>query len=293
MSTDIAVIGLGAMGAALAAAQLTAGYSVTVWNRSPAKAQPLVEMGAALAETATDAVMSSPVTLVCVDTYASAGAALQDGMKPGALDRRTIVQLGTASPAEARNFGERAQSAGAFALDGAIMFYPDHVGPQGADPLLIGGDPEGFAAAEPHLRQISGNIVEMGENLGAAAAIDLGLLTTSVALYAGVAHAAHLCEAEGADVGLLAKLCHHGPRAPERFEIIDKGAFALNSLYDGGSLAVWADVVDNLRKQADMAGINAELPEFLSGIYRRAVDEGHGCEDVAALIKSLRGQHEG
>ena len=44
--TDISMIGLGAMGSALARAQIEAGHSVTVWNRSPQRMASLVAFGA-------------------------------------------------------------------------------------------------------------------------------------------------------------------------------------------------------------------------------------------------------
>ena len=46
--SDISVIGLGAMGSALAHTLLQNGYSVTVWNRTAEKAEPLVSAGAAI-----------------------------------------------------------------------------------------------------------------------------------------------------------------------------------------------------------------------------------------------------
>lgn len=288
MAHDVAIIGLGAMGTALARAQIAAGHSAIVWNRSGDKADALAANGASRADTAADAVLSAGVALVCVDTNASAIAVLQDILVPGALLGRTVVQLTTTTPQEARAFAGAVREAGGYALDGAIMCYPDSVGPDNDAPVMVGGDPEAFCRAEPFLGQITGNLMDLGDNIAAAAALDLGLLTTSIALYAGVAHAARLCEAEGADVDLLARLCMHGPTASERFEIIARNAFALNSLYDGGSLDVWADVADRILDQAQAAGINAELPEFLSELYRRASGAGHGPDDVAALIKILR-----
>ena len=48
--SDVTVIGLGAMGSALARTVLQAGYSVTVWNRSSDKIKPLVDIGASKGE---------------------------------------------------------------------------------------------------------------------------------------------------------------------------------------------------------------------------------------------------
>src|SRR5690606_37357618 len=64
------VIGLGQMGSTLARLLLDSGYRVTVWNRTAAKAEPLVARGAELAPTALAAVSASRVVVVCVHDYA-------------------------------------------------------------------------------------------------------------------------------------------------------------------------------------------------------------------------------
>ncbi|MGL5502863.1 MAG: NAD(P)-binding domain-containing protein, partial [Aeromonas veronii] len=66
----LSVIGLGAMGSALATTLLKAGHPVTVWNRSAAKAAPLQALGATLASSVGAAIATSDITLVCVDNYA-------------------------------------------------------------------------------------------------------------------------------------------------------------------------------------------------------------------------------
>jgi len=70
MNNAVSVIGLGVMGAALARTLLSSGYHVTVWNRTNAKAEPLVRGGGAvLAPSVASAVSASPIVLVCVEDY--------------------------------------------------------------------------------------------------------------------------------------------------------------------------------------------------------------------------------
>jgi 3-hydroxyisobutyrate dehydrogenase-like beta-hydroxyacid dehydrogenase len=125
-------------------------------------------------------------------------------------------------------------------------------------------------------------------NIASAATLDLALLSTSVALYLGVAHSAHICESEGVGVDLLASVATHGVRPRELAEIVHSNAFKLSSLHGGASLVVWAGVVRRFQTRARDAGIDSELPDFLARIYQRGVDAGHGEEDVAALVKVLR-----
>src|SRR5438874_8549365 len=64
--SEISVIGLGAMGSALARTLLQADHHVTVWNRTAAKMDPLLALGAKGATDIVDAVATSPLILVCV-----------------------------------------------------------------------------------------------------------------------------------------------------------------------------------------------------------------------------------
>ena len=284
--TDIAVIGLGAMGAALARAQLAAGRSVTVWNRTAAKADPLIAEGAILAGDAGEAIRSAPVSLICIDDYAATEALLAP-VPDGTFAGRILVQFSTGSPREARESAARVEARGGACLHAAIMCYPDEIG-RPDSLIIVGGAETAFRIARPFLAVLGGQLTYLGANVAAAAALDMGLLAISVSLYLGAAHGARICEAEGVDVDELARVAKHGDGPRERLEIIHRDAFALNSLHSGTTLGVWANVVRCLRAQAVDAGINGELPDFLATFYDRAVAMGHGDEDVAALVKVLR-----
>ena len=112
-------------------------------------------------------------------------------------------------------------------------------------------------------------------------------LASSVGLYMGFAHGAHICESEGVSLELLAAT-ESRDRVRQLAEIVHANAFELGSLHDGASVEVWAGVVRRLQSQAGDAGINCELPDFRSTIYQRALKAGHGSEDIAALLKVLR-----
>ena len=87
MRDKVTVIGLGNMGAALASALVKSGREVTVWNRTSAKAAPLVAEGARLAPTIADAIAASDVIVICVFSYDNAEAALADVVNSGHLLR--------------------------------------------------------------------------------------------------------------------------------------------------------------------------------------------------------------
>jgi 3-hydroxyisobutyrate dehydrogenase-like beta-hydroxyacid dehydrogenase len=91
------------MGSTIARLMLEAGYRTTVWNRTSAKADALVQQGAVLAPNAADAIDASPTTIICVYDYAATNNILQTEAVAAVLSGRTLIQLTTGSPQEARD----------------------------------------------------------------------------------------------------------------------------------------------------------------------------------------------
>lgn len=285
--SDISMIGLGAMGTALAKAQVKAGHDVTVWNRSPQRMAPLVELGAKGAESVAAVVKASPVIMVCIDNYAATNALLRaDDVVPH-LSGRTVIQLGTGTPREARDCETWLQACGADYLDGIIQPYPDGIGAADSQ-ILFSGSKAVFKALRPFLKCLGGDLRFIGEKVGAAAALDLAGLSCSLGMYVGFAHGAGLCEAEGVSLDHFATLHPEGHRIRKLAEIVHADAFALGSLHPGASIRVWEECIQRLQAQARDAGMSSEFPDNISGIFKRALAAGIGEEDLAALIKVLR-----
>jgi len=286
--SDVTVIGLGAMGSALARTVLQAGYSVTVWNRSSDKIKPLVDIGASKGATFSAAIQASSCVFACVDCYATFDSLLNDENTIRYLNGKTFVQFAQGTPTEARSSEAWLSNNGASYLDGTIFCFPSMLG----DPesiILIGGDQPCYESVQKYLNPLGGDLRFLGENIGAAAAVGLGVLSVSAALYMGVAHGAQICKNEGVEVGHLASILYHGPKCKEMAEIIHANSYELGSLYDGASLNVYNDIVKCILSHAYETESNAELPTFLSHIYQRGVDAGFGEEDRAALVKVLTG----
>ncbi len=105
--SDITVVGLGLMGSALARAIQQAGHDLTVWNRSPVKMQPFIDDGVASAPDVVSAIKASPVILICIDNYAVTEAMLRSDEVLPLMAGRTVVQLSTGTPKEAREASGR------------------------------------------------------------------------------------------------------------------------------------------------------------------------------------------
>ena len=274
------------MGSALARAFLEARRSVTVWNRSPAKAQALVQLGSAAVSSVSAAVAASPVVLICIDSYQSAHTLFDTADVIGLLPGRVIVQLSTGTPNEARDAEAWFSSHGALYLDGAILGGPANIATPRAI-ILYSGSRELFERCKALLGVLGPGTRFVGANIGAAAAIDMAWLARHCGTYAGVAHGAAICEAEGADLEIYASLFAESDTARSMIDIIGKGAFA----NPPATLSVWHTALRRLQDQARNTGISSEVPDLVASIMGRAAAAGFGEEHVAAIVKVLRKEH--
>ena len=281
--SDISTLGLGLMGSALARSFVHGRHDVTVWNRSPAKMQPLVDMGAVPAASVAAAVEASPVVLVNIDDYPATRALLEAADVVEKLSGRVVVQLSTGTPQEAREFEAWFTSLGADYLDGALLCYPEDIGTPSATIVYSGPRPV-FDRCEALLASLGEDIRFVGEKVGSAAALDLAWLSSLYGAYAGAAHGVVLCESEGVDLGLYANV---GVNDEARWiiETVKQDDFGDPT----ATLSVWNAALQRVRDHAHGAGINSEVPDFVAGILDRAEADGHGAEHIAAMVKALRG----
>ena len=119
--SDISVIGLGAMGSALARTLMQNGYAVTVWNRSSDKAEALAQAGAGVAESAGVALSTSAATITCIASHEQTIELLEDCA--ASLAGKTIIELSTGGAAEARELAELLSNHDASWLIGIINAY--------------------------------------------------------------------------------------------------------------------------------------------------------------------------
>jgi 3-hydroxyisobutyrate dehydrogenase-like beta-hydroxyacid dehydrogenase len=96
----LAVLGTGLMGRPMAGRLLAAGFPVTVWNRTPAKARPLSEQGATVAPTAPVAIRDAEAVVLMLADAPAIRDTLLSGEAAGLLGGRTVIQMGTIAPAE-------------------------------------------------------------------------------------------------------------------------------------------------------------------------------------------------
>lgn len=102
--TPVTVLGLGAMGSALAAAFVKAGHPTTVWNRTPGKDAELIAAGARGADSVETAVAAGDLVVACLFDHASVHETLDP--VTGKLAGRDLVNLTSTEPAGSRELAD-------------------------------------------------------------------------------------------------------------------------------------------------------------------------------------------
>ncbi|MFY1825977.1 NAD(P)-dependent oxidoreductase [Myxococcus fulvus] len=290
--SDVTVIGLGKMGSALAGAFLRAGHRVTVWNRTMSRAEPLRQAGATLAPSAAAAVEASPLVVVCVSDHPSARAILEVPEVTSALSGRTLVQLSSGTPQEARDLQAWARGRGTDLLCGAVLAWPRQIGTEEAA-IVLSGSSQVLRRHEGVLRALGGTLTNMGEAIGAASAMFSAVLTYLATHWIGFAHGAHVCRAEGLDVTDFGETLHAlapglGQDARHMAKVLETASYAAPE----STLETAGNDIARLVQLSQEDGISDAVPRFVAGIFRQAIDAGLGAEEHAAVYKVLQGARQ-
>lgn len=272
------------MGAALAHALHGAGHDLVVWNRSPGKTGPFAEKGVPCALDVEAAIEASPVILICIDNYASTRAMLDTPAIGPLLDGKVIVQLSSSTPKEALEAADWVGRLGATYVDGAILAGPSDIGTADAT-ILLCGDKDGHERAAGYLTCLGdGSVRYLGTNVRAASALDLAWLMSRYGTFLAALHAARLCQSEDVGVDEFIALVPENPSMQAYARVIHEETFDEFT----ASLRVWGDALQHIRKQGRDAGINTEIPDFISNLFDRAKAAGLDESNVMSLIKILR-----
>lgn len=282
---DVTVIGLGSMGSALAAALLDRGHTVTVWNRSAGKAQPLIDRGARPAATPAAAIAASPVIIACVLDY----GALHSVFDPVAdgLAGKTLINLTSGSPEQAREAAAWARSRGAGYLDGAIMTTPPGVG-SAEMMFLYSGSPDVFAAHRTTLAAL-GDPLHLGSDPGLASLYDGALLGLMWSTMTGWLHGTALVGAERTEARAFTPVAIRWLTAVTGFltryaHQVDAGRYP----GDDATIDVQIAAIDHLIHAAAARGVDNALPELLKATMEQARAAGHGADSFASVIEVLK-----
>ncbi|MFB4194053.1 NAD(P)-dependent oxidoreductase [Streptomyces carpaticus] len=282
----VTVLGLGGMGSALARAFLAAGHTVTVWNRTPARAEPLAERGAVAAATVEEAVTASELIVVCVVDYPASDAFLHP--VADALRGRTLVNLTSDTPERAAAAAAWAAGHGIAYLDGAIMVPIPVIGGPGGF-VIYSGSPQAYETHAPTLAALGGKGRYLGEDPAGAALYDLAMLGFFYSSMAGLMYAFALAGTNGDRavdfVPYAAEMVHIMP------DLIAGAAEEIDARHypgDLGDLAMESVGIGHIVEAGRARGLDTGVLDAVKALTDRAVTEGHGGDGFARVLELLK-----
>ncbi|HEY3524199.1 MAG TPA: NAD(P)-dependent oxidoreductase [Candidatus Limnocylindrales bacterium] len=195
----VGVIGLGTMGAAMAANIRSAGFGTSVWNRTPGRAAALVEAGAIEAESPAVVAREADIVLVSVSDTPDVESVLfgSRGVLEGAHDGLVVVDTSTISPSATRTFADRLRERSADLVDAPVSG-----GSEGARnatlTVFVGGEDASVERARPVLEAIGRTITHFGP-VGSGQAVKAVNQVVIAGTYLGVAEGLVLAMKAGLD----------------------------------------------------------------------------------------------
>jgi 3-hydroxyisobutyrate dehydrogenase len=273
----VAVLGAGALGAAIAARLGDTGHHVNLWNRTPdrARAAAAASTGVTALAQVTDAVKDAPV----IFTLLRDGDAVTDVMTKAidSLDTGAVwVQASTIGPDSARMLAGLAATHRVAYLDAPVS---GSTGPARAGKLvwLVSGSQDAFELAQPTLQQVGSAVEHLGTGVEGSA-IKLAVNAWMTAATVAMSDVLSLCDALGIDHKLFAKVLQDGPLAMpyalQKVVAMDEHTYAAGF------------AVELARKDLALAEQALAVGPLLRAVQQRldqAIADGHGHDDLAAV----------
>ncbi|HXI80820.1 MAG TPA: NAD(P)-dependent oxidoreductase [Verrucomicrobiae bacterium] len=283
----IGFLGLGTMGAAMAANLARAGFAVTAWNRSPGRAPELDDLGIGRAATPAEVAGIADIVVVCVSDTPDVESVLfgthglADGARPGSL----VIDCSTISPSATRDFAARLAE-----RDVALVDAPVSGGSEGAQKatltIFCGGEDAAVERARPILAAIGRTITHVGPS-GAGQAVKAVNQVILAGTYLGVAEGIVLAMKAGLDVDQVVDALGGG--AAQSWVLANRSGRMLANDYPLGFK------VELHRKDLGIALAlahekGAELPvtDLAADLETELIAAGHGDDDMSALARIIR-----
>ncbi len=283
----IGFVGLGTMGAAMAANVRRAGFEVTAWNRTPGRATALLDLGAIEADAPADVARSSDIVIVCVSDTPDVEAVLfgPDGVADGLASGGLVIDCSTISPSATAAFAARLADAGI-----AFVDAPVSGGSEGARlgtlTVFVGGDEAAVERAHPVLAAMGRTITRFGP-AGSGQAVKAVNQVVIAGIYLGVAEGMVLAMKAGLDPALVAAALGGG--VAKSWILENRSGRMIANEYPLGfrtslhlkDLAIALELARSVGATLPVSSLAAQLE---SGLVAR----GFGDEDMSNLARTIR-----
>lgn len=282
----VAILGLGIMGGGMAGRLLSAGFPLTVYNRTREKALPFSSAGALVADTARGAATRAEIVIAMVaDDVASRNVWLGGhGALAGVQQGSLLIECSTLSVAWARELAAASAQHGCEFLDAPVTGTKPHA-VSGQLLFLVGGSAAALDRARPVLAVLGRDTIHFGPQ-GSGSIMKLINNFLCGVQAASFAEALSLIGAAGLDRSKAVSVLTEG--APGS-GILKRVAAALGAdEFDPNfTVRLMAKDLSYAVTEASAVGTSLETAVPALHIFERAVARGHGKEDFSSVTKAF------
>jgi 3-hydroxyisobutyrate dehydrogenase-like beta-hydroxyacid dehydrogenase len=281
----VTVIGLGAMGTALAQCLLKNNYRLTVWNRSPDKIEPLVLAGAAEASLLAKAVAASPIVIVCIKNHEETLRLLEP--LGSELNGKTIVDLSTGDAADAEKLVSFLHAHEAEYLIGMINAYPSGVGEPDTTIITVGAE-DTWARYSDVIKTLGGSSSYVGTEPSALAALFAALFTTRQGFMFGMIYGALVCQKAGVPLqAFSAQIPVTMGMMKNYYKVFADTVPTGNFDNAEATMATYYAALDDALQTFKSTDTPCELPKLMCDKTKAAMNDGLSDKQLTALVKHM------
>ena len=279
----VAILGTGIMGAPMARNLAAAGLEVRAWNRSRERAEPLAEHGVDVAGTADEAVRDADVVVTMLSDGSAVEAVAGELAFP---DGAVWAQMSTVGIQATERLVARAADAGVPIVDAPVLGTKAPA-EQGQLTVIAAGPADARERCGPVFEAVGARTVQLGDEPGAATRMKLVLNAWLLALIEGLGESVALAEGLGVDPAAFLQIIDGGPLGPPYAKM--KGTMMIERSYEPSfSLALAAKDAGLALAAAEAAGLELPALRAIRSQLEKAVDQGHGDDDMAAAVEASR-----
>jgi 3-hydroxyisobutyrate dehydrogenase len=286
-SVCVTLFGLGLMGGGMARRLLGAGFPLTVYNRSAAKAAPLVAEGAKLASSARDAARDADIVLSMVaDDPASRGIWLgENGALAGVVPGAILVECSTLTVGWVRELAAAAQAKGCELLDAPVTGSKVQAA-AGELNFFVGGSATALEKVRPVLAAMSRSVTAIGP-VGSGATLKLINNFLCGVQIASLAEAVAMIERSGIDRTKAMELLTNGGTGSPLVKLI-AGRMTAADYTPNFLLRLLAKDLTYAREEGGKHALDLATGAAALHVFQRAIDAGYGEKDMAAVVEQFR-----
>jgi len=280
--TTIAVLGTGTLGAPVARNLARAGFDVSAWNRTRAKAEPLSADGVTVERTVADAVADAAVVITLLADGDAVVGVVEDGAaatRSGAL----WIQASTVGIEATERLAEIASEHGLVFVDAPVLGTKEPA-ERGELVVFASGPQDAQELCEPIFGAIGKATRWVGE-AGAGQRFKLVVNTWLLAAVQGVAETISLARGLDLDPDDVLDALSGGPLDMPYLQL--KGKVMIRRDFEPSFKASLAEKDAGLvLEAAEGAGLELPLVEAVRDAFAQAVELGHADEDMAAVVEA-------